>query len=358
MKRSSLARQLIDRWRFGQAEKLNSLTDLFQRSEGKQAAKWSGYLQHYDRVLGSLQDQPIRLLEIGVQAGGSLEIWAKYFQSSPLIIGCDSDPNCKDLIYDDDRIKVLIGDINDTDTLLSIDALTSTLDLVVDDGSHQSRDIIASFIELFPRLSHGGLYLIEDLHCSYWKSYGGGLYKPNSALAFFKKMVDVINQSVWGVHISTEDFFNEFKNSVHSERCQAWEFLNEIHSIEFVNSLCIIRKSKPEQNALGKLELSGNVDSKITSKFEYSHTEITVPDQSTNYFSQLSIEGLDNRALNAALLDEIDNLEKAVLQSKHESNQLKTQVYEATKKFYEASVTIQQLELKIKQLEQSNQDAV
>ena len=358
MNRPNLNRRLIDWWPFKKADTSKPLSQLFQRSEGKQAAKWLGYLQHYDRHLGPLKSKPISLLEIGIQAGGSLEIWAKYFESSPLIIGCDVDPKCKDLSYTDERIKVLIGDINSLTTLTALDSLTNDIDVIVDDGSHQSQDIITSFVNLFPRLANGGVYLIEDLHCSYWENYSGGLYNPTSALAFLKKIVDVINHSVWGVNVTPHDFLSEFKESLNSEKDLDWSFLNEIHSIEFVNSICVIRKCKPEKNLLGTLVLSGRIGPQKNSKFKYSTTEITVPDQSKNFFSQLSTQSLDDQARNVIIQAENARLKKDILQIRHEANQLTTQVYEATKQFYDASVTIQQLELKIKQLEQPNEDAV
>lgn len=358
MNRPDLNRRLLDWWPFNKVETPDSLSQLFQRSEGKQASKWLGYLQHYDCHLGPLKDKPITLLEIGIQAGGSLEIWANYFQSSPLIIGCDVDPKCKDLHYTDERIKVLIGDINSPSTLTALDSLTNAIDVIVDDGSHQSQDIITSFVNLFPRLANGGVYIIEDLHCSYWENYGGGLYNPKSALAFFKKMVDVINRSVWGVSVTPHDFLADFKESLDTEKDQGWGFLNEIHSIEFVNSICAIRKHKPEHNALGKLVLSGSIVPQVNSVFNYATTEMNVPDQSQNMFSQQSIQALDGHAKNLILHDEIKKLKQELLQTRLEADQLTTQVYEATKQFYDASVTIQQLEFKIKQLEQPNEDAV
>ena len=45
---------------------------------------------------------------------------------------------------------------------------------MIDDGSHRSADILARFDLLFPILAAGGLYVIEDLHCSYRADFGGG----------------------------------------------------------------------------------------------------------------------------------------------------------------------------------------
>jgi hypothetical protein len=283
-----LAARLADHLPFLQPKPVETLSTLFQRETGKPAAKWQGYLQHYDRHLAELKDQPLRILEIGVQAGGSLEVWAQYFKSATLIIGCDIDPACGALQYDDPRIKVLIGDINTPETLQSLTTLTDTLDVVIDDGSHHSSDIIRSFVHLFPRLREEGTYLIEDLHCSYWESYGGGLYDPFSAIAFFKKIVDLTNRPVWGVDVDAKDFLAEF-NAILGDTSQKnamtetdWRFLEDIHSIEFVNSICVIHKRAASHNSLGRLVLSGT-----PSPHQYLHNDR--PISSVDRSSSISI---------------------------------------------------------------------
>lgn len=343
-----LAQRLAAHLPFIQPKPVETLSTLFHRDTGKPAAKWQGYLQHYDRHLAGRKDQPLRILEIGIQAGGSLEVWAQYFKSATLIIGCDIDPACGALRYDDSRIKVLIGDINTPETLQSLSALTDTLDFVIDDGSHHSSDIIRSFVQLFPRLTEGGTYLIEDLHCSYWESYGGGLYDPFSAIAFFKKIVDLVNRPVWGVNIEAKDFLAEFSvilGEAAPENAATetdWRFLDEIHSIEFVNSICVIHKRAATHNVLGPLVLSG-----APSPHQYVATEMSVPDQSVNILSRQPTLERENQLLLAR--EEIARL-------KEQNIALTTQVYESTKKFYDASVTIQQLEYQIKQLEQTKPD--
>jgi hypothetical protein len=329
----------------------DTLTTLFQRPNGKPAAKWQGYLQHYDRLFSSFKKKPLRLLEIGVQAGGSLEVWAQYFDSARIIVGCDVDKSCGDLRYEDPRIKVLIGDINTNETLQSLALITEVFDIVIDDGSHQSDDIIHSFIQLFPLLTEGGIYLIEDLHCSYWEDYGGGLYDPLSSISFFKKIVDMINQSVWGVKIEPSVFFREFKNTKQDNSAtDLWNFLSDIHSIEFVNSMCIIHKRSKQNNMLGTLSLSGSLDVNNNVSSQYLAAEISVPDQTKNIFSKPSIDLVHANAQLSIARDEINRLRQIIFELQSETATLTTQFYESTSKFYEASVIIQQLEFKLNSL--------
>lgn len=56
------------------------------------------------------------MLEIGVQNGGSLETWSDFFQAGKLFVGCDINPKCEGLRYKDPRIKVVVGDANESST--------------------------------------------------------------------------------------------------------------------------------------------------------------------------------------------------------------------------------------------------
>lgn len=357
--------RLLDRlaglipWRYQPED--TTLEALFSRTTGKQSSKWQGYLSHYQRCLSSYRLLPISVLEIGVQAGGSLEIWAKYFRHAKLIVGCDVDQSCSALSYDDARIAVDIGDVNQAQTYQEILNRSREYEIIIDDGSHRSGDIIKSFLNLFPRLSDGGAYLVEDLHCSYWDDYGGGLYHPQSAIAFFKKIADVINRQSWGLSVDEESFFSNFDSLLHERLYpRQWDFLANIHSIEFANSLCIIRKRKPADNELGRLLMSGAQNTLRQNPLkqqpreqhpcEQEHfankaTYLDVPDQTNNLLSKTSeADAPGQQLLNA--YEEIARL-------KADNVKLTTQFYESTKSFYQASVQIQELEHELQK--QTNQ---
>jgi hypothetical protein len=48
------------------------------------------------------------------------------------------------------------------------------VDVILDDGSHRMEHVSGTLHHLFPRLSDGGIYMIEDLHTAYWRQFGGG----------------------------------------------------------------------------------------------------------------------------------------------------------------------------------------
>ena len=232
-----------------------TLQEIHQQHIGKVSDKWSLYLNSYDKFLSPYRQQAINLLEIGVQNGGSLEVWAQYFPHARNIIGCDIHPKCGELQYTDPRIHVVIGNAIAPETQQQIAQITPHLDVIIDDGSHTSGDIIHTFARYFDQLKDGGIFIFEDLHCSYWQEFDGGLYHPHSSIAFFKSLVDVLNYEHWGLSADRNEVLNSFYQTYD---CTPALNLNHIHSIEFINSVCVIAKRLPAENELGARSVVGN----------------------------------------------------------------------------------------------------
>ncbi|MEG4027118.1 MULTISPECIES: tetratricopeptide repeat protein [unclassified Microcoleus] len=266
------------------ALKSKTLEELYSQHTGKVSDKWSSYLLVYDQILKTYRNMKVRLLEIGVQNGGSLEIWSKYFADAKLIVGCDINPKCANLTYENSRIHVLVGDANSDEVKSNVIELSKSFDIIIDDGSHHSSDIIKSFATYFPLLEEGGIYIVEDLHTSYWKQYQGGLFYPFSSIGFFKNIVDIINYEHWRIDQKQADLFNEF--------CHKYKFkidpitLENIHSITFFNSLCVIIKCKPERNNLGKHCIAGLMDKIEEVERMVSSTYSVFQDKTNNQWSE------------------------------------------------------------------------
>ena len=235
----------------------HSIDFLHRSKNGKGSDKWASYLDYYDNTLRPFRNGNISLLEIGVQNGGSLETWSTYFNNANLLLGCDIDPKCGELEYNDPRVRVIVGDANATQTLHAIREISSNFDIIIDDGSHQSFDIFNSFVNYFPLLKPEGVYIIEDSHTLYSDSFGGGILNELSAYSFFKKIVDLINYEFWRNDLSIHSYLRTFFS--HS---QIPGFLLEgwIDSIAFRNSIITITKAKnPSHEKLGDRVIVGGV---------------------------------------------------------------------------------------------------
>ena len=235
----------------------HTLEQLYLQHDGKVSDKWSIYLAEYEHLFAPYRTLELSVLEIGVQNGGSLEIWAKYFSSAKSIVGCDINEDCRLLVFDDPKISLIVGDANTDDIEQKILSKASGFDLVIDDGSHKSGDIVRSFARYFEHLSDDGLYIAEDLHCSYWQDFSGGLFDPFSSIAFFKRLTDIINQEHWGAGKARVDLLDSFYR--HYEIRLQEDLLSHIHSIEFVNSICVVRKRSSERNLLGNRVVVGKI---------------------------------------------------------------------------------------------------
>jgi SAM-dependent methyltransferase len=168
-----------------------SLTDIFYQNRGNISDKWEQYLAIYDSELQGWQGKQVSLLEIGVQNGGSMQVWAEYFAPDSDLIGLDIDARILDLKHPG-NVSLCVADATVEDDLAR--ALGDrTFDVIIDDGSHHSDHIRASFCHLFSRLNKGGRYVVEDLHCAYWPKLGGGLRSNSSAIEFFKSLIDIVN---------------------------------------------------------------------------------------------------------------------------------------------------------------------
>jgi hypothetical protein len=74
-------------------------------------------------------------------------------------------------------------------------------------------------------------------------------------MSFFKRLADIINQEHWRIQKSDRDLVARFSDE-YGASFEKLDF-SQIHSIEFINSLCVIRKASSEKNILGKRVIVG-----------------------------------------------------------------------------------------------------
>ena len=167
------------------------LWEYFQNNTGKKITKWTHYFPIYEKHFRPLTEKPIKLLEIGVLNGGSLEMWRKYFHPESTIVGIDINPDCKQ--HEQEGIHIRIGSQVDTDFLQSLIDEFGVFDLVIDDGSHRVEHVNKTFEFLYPKIAENGTYFIEDTHAAYWVSHGGSISAPESINNIAKKKIDELN---------------------------------------------------------------------------------------------------------------------------------------------------------------------
>jgi hypothetical protein len=264
---------------------MNTLQDLYAEHHGKVSDRWTLYLDVYQRLLAPMRERPVRMLEIGVQNGGSLELWSRYFANAQKLVGCDINPDCERLTYDDSRIEVIVGDANSDEVQTRVRSVLPVIDLVIDDGSHVSGDIARSFGRYFPMVADDGIYIAEDLHCSYWKNFEGGLFDPTSSISFFKALADIVNHEHWGRPYARKRLLEPFRArygfAIEEEQLQ------HIHSVEFLNSVCVVRKRMPNWNLLGPRVVTEGMELVVPGHAVVRGSQIERFDQSENAAASL-----------------------------------------------------------------------
>lgn len=135
------------------------------------------YLDFYEAYLPK---NPSRMLEIGVEDGYSIQMWRDYYPNTE-VVGID--------VRNPLRIKgVTIHQMDATDIFAL--AELGKFDLIIDDGSHKTLDQQITFNYLFNHsLNKNGIFVMEDLHTSYWNNWVNSKYTTAEIL---RKMDNVL----------------------------------------------------------------------------------------------------------------------------------------------------------------------
>lgn len=161
---------MLDRNRISQGP-LTQLGDKFGSDKGSAKHR---YTELYDMLFRPYRTQSITFVEMGLMIGGpehgndasrktkdapSIRMWLEYFVKAR-IIGIDiSDFSW----FEHERFQFVQCDMEYRANVARAANDIGSAHIVVDDASHASHHQQNAFLELFPRLSSGGLYVIEDL---------------------------------------------------------------------------------------------------------------------------------------------------------------------------------------------------
>ena len=123
-------------------------------------------LDIYEKYFEDFKNDRFNFLEIGVLDGSSVKTWKNYFPNAH-IYGIDIDPRCK--AFEESNIVIEIGSQDSQETINNIVKKTDNgkFRIIMDDGSHINKLTIKSFELLYDRLEPGGMYIFEDMICTY-----------------------------------------------------------------------------------------------------------------------------------------------------------------------------------------------
>jgi hypothetical protein len=127
----------------------------------------------YEQEFGVELDQPMTLLELGIQRGGSMRMWLDLLPKAQ-IAGLDLN---RIEVEPDPRLHIYQGFQQDPVVLdrIAAEVAPEGFDVILDDASHIGQYTAQSFWHLFPKhLKPGGVYVIDDWGCAYWPDWADG----------------------------------------------------------------------------------------------------------------------------------------------------------------------------------------
>ena len=217
---------------------MNKLEEFFSRHKGRRLDKYAHYLEVYDKYLHKYRSKKVTLLEIGVNHGGSIDMWRSYLGEQCRYIGVDINPKCKE--FESDGIEIYIGDQSDRDFLNGLADSVGHFDILIDDGGHSMVQQWTTFEVLYPRISVPGIYICEDTHTSYFPAFGGDRKSPNTFMNRILQKAHTLN--AW--HYEPLDKMDDYVRTT--------------ESMHFYDSLVVIEKkvmSSATGLTAGELEL-------------------------------------------------------------------------------------------------------
>lgn len=198
------------------------------------------YLSAYESALSPFRSRPIRMLEIGVARGGSLQMWRRYLHPESTIVGVDIDSTTKQFDDPSRRVHVRIGSQTDNSFLQRVVDEFGPFDVILDDGSHMNSHIVQTFQYLFPNgLAPGGVYLVEDLHSNYWRPYRD---TPMSFADLTKWLIDSMHAHYHGAGSKELDFRVGDSHRLKEFRVPLATTL--VEKVEFYDSIAAVHRAK------------------------------------------------------------------------------------------------------------------
>lgn len=216
------------------------LDSLAIQNNADKGSFYHDYTRVYSNYFKEIRQQHIRFLEIGIYNGNSVRLWEAYFPNAELHF---IDITSKFINYYSSRSFYHFMNQEDIDALQKFgNSIGGQFDIIIDDGGHTMKQQLNSLVALFPFVKSGGMYIIEDLHTSYWKEFGGSgtttqpYANEGTTVHFLKELIDSVNAV--GAK-SRRANFNLASPSI-KNNLTFWE--KEVRSIHFYDSICIIFK--------------------------------------------------------------------------------------------------------------------
>jgi hypothetical protein len=245
-----LAKRHLEREGFA-VRRVDDLTRLADRFGSDKGSINHFYTRVYGQFFEGFREKEFALLELGLlrpdidkrravnalegagsKAAGiapSLQMWRVYFPQAQLY-GFDID-DFSDVHID--RCMIIQGDMSSRDDLHRlVGTIGRRLQIIIDDASHASHHQQICLGMLFPYLSSGGLYVIEDLH---WQD--DLIEKPNA-----RKTRDVLRLAQVSQSFESPYMTGSEQEYIRQNLDKIWLFDSLANDVDPSDALAILKK--------------------------------------------------------------------------------------------------------------------
>ena len=133
----------------------------FQITENKRI-KAHNYSVFYEKYFNKVKNEKFNFLELGSHEGKGIAAFYHFFPNAKLI-GANINPF--QMRYYSNRIEEVYIDVSSKKILQNFtNYFDNRFQIIIDDASHNLRDILITLPILFKKLNSGGFYVIEDIN--------------------------------------------------------------------------------------------------------------------------------------------------------------------------------------------------
>ena len=150
---------------------MNRLTKLANRHKTDKGTEYwyaHGFTEFYEPYFRKYENPTI--LDIGTAEGASARMLNDYYDGECTIYTIDVDENCEGRIGDYDNIHFHRVDTRNLDSIQQfLDSIPDVkFDIIIEDAAHDFESQMKSLAVFSRRLKKDGVYVLEDIHTSYY----------------------------------------------------------------------------------------------------------------------------------------------------------------------------------------------
>jgi predicted SAM-dependent methyltransferase/SAM-dependent methyltransferase len=196
-----------------------------------------GFLPYYEEALMGSRENILRVLEIGVHEGQSLQMWRDYFPNAE-VEGWD----IRKYTHNQFGERTLTKVVNQEDAGSILTSLTMDeegnyplYDLIIDDGSHTMSAQQTSLGSLWQYLKPGGIFIVEDLHTSLPHNpheWAGGKCREDFSNSSLRAL-----QVLGSDGVMKSEYINEVQQDLISSECQSCVVIDTMGDERHITSI-------------------------------------------------------------------------------------------------------------------------